>query len=82
MKYHPGPKKIDKGEAPGGIVIHVYDMKGERLIRRALESLEDTDTAEDDAAFVAGMTWGCVVVAYDGDTGRRFRQTELLEVLK
>ena len=78
----PGPASISAGAAPGGIVIHVYDVPTCMLLleRRLVDLEEAMRTAEADGSFVDSLTAACCVVAYDGDSGERIPLRALLGV--
>ena len=79
---HPGPIEIEPMQCPGGVVIHVYGVPSGVLLNTSAAA----STAE--ACFNAGidhmvaerqrpeMDNGFCLVAYDGDTGRRFTADE------
>jgi hypothetical protein len=70
-----GPPSIPPGQAPGGVVLHVYDLAGTCvLVRPLVESTTDTDVdadAQTARAWMADHPGALVVVVYDGDTGER-----------
>lgn len=79
---YPGPLEIDPLQCPGGVVIHVYGVPSGTLLNEsaALSSAEAAFNAgkdHDNASnrLPAGDEGYCLV-AYDGDTGRRFSADE------
>jgi hypothetical protein len=77
----PGPESIEPGRAPGGIVIHVYNLAGLLLLERRLVSViaaEHFAGVDVDAVLErlrAAGEGACVLVAFDGDDGHRMMQT-------
>jgi hypothetical protein len=80
----PGPPTIDPDRCPDGVVIHVYAVPTERLllVRYALATDPLTTDqieadAEDAEMALRADEHGFCLVAYDGDTGRRFSPWEI-----
>lgn len=74
MKFRPGPESIEPGRAPGGLVVHVYDLTGALLLERPLRNTAEAEaTAAEDGQAVADAAAGCdvIMVIFDGDTGER-----------
>lgn len=88
MSTTPGPSSIDRHLAPGGIVLHVYDITtNTRLLERALlpgmtvgdiYAAAEADQAELELKTEARQVF---VVFYDGDTGKRITPLEAIEHL-
>lgn len=72
----PGPTHIDPGEAPGGLVFHLYNETGRLL---AVDAVLPPGRRPSQAVTVAADTapGPVVLVAYDGDTGRRLTAEDL-----
>lgn len=71
----PGPITIPAGEAPGGVVFHVYDGAGTLLAVDQVGPGDDVQAHAERAADVTNLEHDVdvvVLVAYDGDTGARF----------
>lgn len=81
----PGPASIPAGEAPEGVVVHVYDLAGVLVTTSHLTPDTDIDVAAECAAVQADTVVAAgepvVMVAYDGDTGQRLTRQEWLEWL-
>lgn len=80
----PGPQQIEPRSCPGGVVIHVYGVPSGKLLSESTgDSLQwaafragaDHDVA---AANLPTTDEGFCLVAFDGDSGRRFTQDEWL----
>lgn len=67
----PGPDSIAPGGCPGGMVLHVYGTDGRLLLESALTHTSDA-AARQDANLVADLADDVCLVAFDGDTGRRW----------
>ena len=73
----PGPSSIPRGEYPGGMVIHVYDLRGVLLATSHVGSDDDVEGEAGRAATAAITAGGDVcLVAFDGDSGVRLRQRD------
>jgi hypothetical protein len=72
--YRPGPERLAPGLAPGGVIVHVYNLAGECLLESRMIPGDLIEAqAEADADRVAELAAGDVVlVAYDGDDGARY----------
>jgi len=71
---HVGPASIGPGQAPGGVVVHVYQADGTLITVRYLTP--DTDLGADADDAVAGLPRSppgtpVLLVIYDGDSGVR-----------
>jgi len=77
----PGPEAIAPGGAPGGVVFRAYNGRTEALIGAdavtALPAEPSAELIEAVEAVDAGDP--VVLVAYDGDTGRRFTPEQLAD---
>jgi hypothetical protein len=77
-RLRPGPENIEPGQAPGGVVLRVYDFSGELLRERMLlvpaDTLRLTHQAWDQIQALPRRSRrrGALVVVYDGDTGQRW----------
>lgn len=74
----PGPERLAAHVAPGGVVLHVYDARGTRLLSRALTPTDEPELlgaldAEriGDLMRAALLDGPLVVVVFDGDSGER-----------
>jgi hypothetical protein len=70
----PGPPSILPRSAPGGVVVHGYDVPSQRLL--FVQGIEPGANVDKAAGDNAGRSWpvaeeGVCLVAYDGDTGER-----------
>jgi hypothetical protein len=79
MITRPGPARLPPAQAPGGVILRVYNRRGTMLVDRPLrpgEAWQGTcDLAKDDAiaTLESGAGPGDIcLVAYDGDTGVRW----------
>lgn len=80
--FRPGPPRILPDQAPGGLVLNVYDLGGELIVSRKLglvgQDIEEllqqaTLAAREDADLTVEFNpEGVILVAFDGDTGRRW----------
>lgn len=83
----PGPSFIPAGEAPGGMVFHVYAVPSDLLLTMSCITPGDDVEAEAERAgaliceLLDNASWATCVVAFDGDTGYRLRPGEWLEAL-
>ena len=77
LTIRPGPDAIAPRGAPGGLVLHVYEVPTQLLLlTRPLRTLaEAEESAFTDAELVELLTSSreVCIVAYDGDTGERVR---------
>ena len=77
--FRPGPSSIPPVQAPGGLVVHIYDRQGVRLCERKLrpgdpiEELVQADVAET----IRQTTGPVAIVCYDGDNGARWPVEEI-----
>lgn len=71
----PGPERLPAHVVPGGVVLHVYDARGTRLLARTLTADDDPAAAgvlDAEAVTALAVAFGPVVlVVFDGDTGER-----------
>lgn len=74
----PGPGRVPPGLAPGGLVLHIYGERGQRITEQRLPAtLADGDidglAVRAAEAVRAALAEGeaCCIVAYDGDSGDR-----------
>jgi hypothetical protein len=74
----PGPERLAPAVAPGGVVLHVYDARGTRLLARTLTPTDEPELlgaldAEriGDLMRAAQRDGPLVLVVFDGDTGER-----------
>lgn len=75
----PGPEAVDPAGAPGGVVFHVYNARTGDLVGVDPVVELDAEPSADLLEAVATLDDGepVVLVAYDGDTGRRFTPDQL-----
>lgn len=74
------PDHIPAGRAPGGIVLRIYRMTDDRLLRetRLASFVGLGDAAAADAAAVAAEDHPVVLVPYDGDSGAKMALPPLM----
>jgi hypothetical protein len=81
---HPGPPRLPPDHAPGGLVFRCYATDGTLLLERKLINMADVARAPEDGLQVSALLEmfpdpeGVVVVVYDGDSGRRWSQSDWL----
>lgn len=77
----PGPEAIDPAGAPGGVVFHAYNGRTGALIGTDAATDLDAEPSADLLGAVEALDAGdpVVLVAYDGDTGRRFTPEQLAD---
>ncbi len=83
MLFRPGPSRLPPGQAPGGMIFRVYNEREVMLVDRVLLPGDSCESARDDAittleALPAGGE--VYLVAYDGDTGRRWTPEDWAEL--
>lgn len=88
----PGPPALPAGVFPGGVVFHVYSVPScVLLLTQNVAVTDDVEAAATHAAEQCGMTqtdewptWeggGVCLVAFDGDTGKRYSAEEWTALL-
>ena len=87
MSTTPGPGSIPRAGAPGGVVLHIYDIStGAKILERTLlagisvgdvYAAAEADQVELDAR-LPDSSRVVFLVFYDGDTGERLSPVEAI----
>lgn len=73
----PGPDRIEPGTCPSGVVVRIYSVPHEVLvIEQRLTGADDIEQVATLAAQLDLPGWAACLVAYDGDTGQRYTETD------
>jgi hypothetical protein len=79
-----GPPSIRPNSAPDGFVLHVYDHDGKLLGEERVAPGGEEPARQSSAEILLGVDPDdpIVLVLYDGDSGRRYSNQEVLSLLR